>query len=141
VPTDEIVVEPVETTTVVTTTTTTTNTPPPPPPVAIPGYTGPIGCSWPITVQEMDQVKASIRSKTFEDSKMTLAKQALKGKCILTDDVVAVMNLFTYESSKLDFAKWAWDITYDRGNYFKINDAFTYSSSIDELDEYLAGRR
>ncbi|MBK9515283.1 MAG: DUF4476 domain-containing protein, partial [Flavobacteriales bacterium] len=47
---------------------------------------------------------------------------------------------FSFEDSKLDFAKYAYDRTYDIGNYFKVNDAFTFESSMDELNEFIQAR-
>lgn len=106
-------------------------------PDPLPGYTGPIGCDYPITQMDFDGIKNSIAAKSFEDSKVKLAKQALRDRCLLTSQVVQILNLFTFESSKLDFAKYAHAYTYDIGNYYKVNDVFTFESSIDELDEYI----
>ena len=50
------------------------------------------------------------------------------------------MQSFDFESTKLEYAKFAYDFTYDKGNYFKVNDAFDFESSIEELDEYIHGR-
>ena len=85
--------------------------------------------------------KSSVSSKSFEDSKLTIAKQALNNNCLLTSQVKEVMLLFTYEQSRLDFAKYAYSHTYDLGNYFKINDAFTFETSIDELNTYIGSPR
>lgn len=71
---------------------------------------------------------------------MTLAKQVLRANCVSTDQVIGIMNLFSFEDNKLAFAKFAYEKTTDKGNYYKINDAFTYSSSIDELNEFLEGK-
>jgi hypothetical protein len=46
------------------------------------------------------------------------------------------MGLFSFEASKLEIAKYAWHHVVDKGNYFTINDAFTFDSSVDELNEY-----
>ena len=40
----------------------------------MPGYTGPIGCPMPMSDGEFAEAKASIESKGFEESKMTLAR-------------------------------------------------------------------
>jgi hypothetical protein len=40
----------------------------------------------------------------------------------------------------LDFAKFAYDHTYDIGNYYKVNDVFSFESSVDELDQYIRSR-
>jgi hypothetical protein len=110
---------------------------PPPPPPPLPGYGGPVGCPWPMSPIDFVNVKSSISSKTFEDSKMTIAKQVVGANCLLCSQVKEIMMLFTYEDTKLDFAKFAYQHTYDLGNYYQLNDAFTYETTIDELNEYI----
>ena len=108
----------------------------------MPGYNGPYGCPWPMAEPDFIQAKQSIASKTFEDSKLTIAKQIVGSNCLQSSQVREIMLLFTYESSRLEFAKFAFPYTLDQGNYFKVNDAFTYESSIDELNNFLnSGRR
>jgi hypothetical protein len=106
----------------------------------MPGYSGPVGCSWPMNGTEFTDVQKSIESKSFEESKMTMAKQIGRDRCFTVDQVKGLMGLFSFEDSKLDFAKFAYDHTYDIGNYYKVNDAFTFESSIDELNDYLKSR-
>ena len=133
-----------------TTTTTTTsggmNTPPPPPPapapiVYLPGYNGPIGCPVPMSPEDFSALNQTISSKTFEETKFTIAKQVLQDRCMFVSQVKQIMLQFTFEQTRLDFAKFAYDRTYDIGNYFKVNDAFTFESSIEELNEYMNARR
>lgn len=140
-----------EQTTITTTTTTTSSggTRPAPEPVreepvvrrpAVPGYNGPLGCDWPVEKSSIDQMKRSISGQSFEDSKMKIAKQATRGKCMTAAQVKEVMGLFTFEDSKLEYAKFAYDFTYDVANYYIVNDAFTFSSSVDELNSHIEGR-
>ncbi len=82
----------------------------------------------------------SINSKSFEDSKITTANQVLKSSCLSVDQIKKVMELMTYEESKINFAKAAYHRCPDRQNYWKLNDAFTFESSIDELNEYIETR-
>ena len=140
----------IEETTTITTTTTTTSTPAPqavpapqPEPIrrpAIPGYNGRIGCDWPADDANIAQMKKSLESQSFEDSKMTVAKQATRGKCMSAAQIKNVMGVFTFEDSKLEYAKFAYDYCYDVDNYYILNDAFTFSSSVDELNEFIEGR-
>ncbi len=142
------------TTTRTTTTTTRTTTPPAPtkpiidtkpapvePAVySMPGYSGRVGCGWPMSNTEFADVKKSIEAKSFEDSKMTLAKQVGSNRCFTVDQVKGLMTLFSFEDSKLDIAKYAYERTFDIDNYYKVNDAFTFESSIDDLNEYIQAR-
>jgi len=137
------------TTTTYSSTTTTTGTsstggaPPPPAHPAeyvLPGYTGPTGCDWPLNEYDYSAAKQSIRSKSFEDSKLTVAKQIAGANCLLCDQVKGIMQLFDFEDTKLDFAKYVYGYTYDQGNFYKLNDAFDFESSIDELNRYINAR-
>lgn len=103
----------------------------------MPGYSGAVGCPWPMQPNDFAAAKNTIASKSFEDSKLTVAKQIINSNCLFADQVKEIMMLFTFEDSKLDFAKYSWHRTFDKGNYFKVNDAFEFESSIDELSNYM----
>jgi hypothetical protein len=107
----------------------------------IPGYAGAVGCNSPMTVIEFSDVKNAVAAKSFEDSRMSVAREALIGRCIITDHVKELMMLFTFEKNRLTFAKYAFDHTYDINNYFKLNDAFTFETSVEELDTYIRSRQ
>ncbi|CAN5475660.1 hypothetical protein BH11BAC2_BH11BAC2_26470 [soil metagenome] len=131
-----------------TTTTTTTTDPysapapaPVPPPNYLPGYTGPIACPIPMNPEDFSSLKQSIKAKSFEDTKMTIAKQVVGNQCLLVSQVKDLLGLFSFEDSKLDLAKFSYNHTYDIGNYFKINDVFSFESSTEELNEYIQSRK
>ncbi len=105
----------------------------------MPGYNGPIGCAYPMSPQEFELVKQSIVSKSFEDSKIKIAKQVINSNCLLCSQVKEIMLLFSFEDTRLELAKYAYGHTYDIGNYYKLNDAFEYESTIDELNDYING--
>ena len=109
-------------------------------PDPVPGYSGVIGCAYPMDPIDFEDASRSIGSKSFEDSKLTMAKQVTKYNCLSADQVKRVMQRFDFESTRLDYAKFAYDYTYDPGNYFKVNDAFEFESSIEDLDEYISSR-
>ena len=100
-------------------------------------YNSQAGCNYPMTDSDFNEAKQSVKSKTFEDSKLQIAKQIAKANCLLASQVKQIMKLFDYEESKLDFAKYAYKYTYDLNNYYKVNDAFEYELTIEELDKYI----
>lgn len=137
--------------TTTTTTTTTTGTPEPAPPRTaspapttdhhnMPGYNGPIGCPWPMSATDFEGAKASIKKQSFSDSQLKIAKQIFTSNCLTSSQVKEIMLIFSFEETRLDFAKFAYGRTFDLGNYYKVNDAFTFSSSVDELNEYITGQ-
>jgi hypothetical protein len=86
---------------------------------------------------EFKKALESISAKTFEDSKLTLAKQISNSNCITPLQVGKIMSVFDHESTRLEFATHAYKRVFDRSNYYKVNDSFQFESSIDDLNEAL----
>ena len=86
---------------------------------------------------DFDALRSSISNQNFDDTRLTIAKQAIHERALSSSQVCQLLDLFTFESTKLDFAKYAYQYVYDRNNYFKVNDAFTFSSTIDELNQFI----
>jgi hypothetical protein len=139
-------------TTVTTTTTTTTSQPeaapkPAPRPVAKPAPAPapvpaqPMGrCASSMAAASFSKAKDNISSNSFEDSKMTVAKQVTKANCMTAAQIAEVMGLFSFEDSKLQYAKYAYDYCYNQGDYYEVNTAFTFESSIADLNKYLESK-
>jgi hypothetical protein len=106
----------------------------------MPGYNGPVGCPYPMSTSEFQEARTSIASKSFEDTRMTLVKQIGSERCFTVEQVKGLMGLFSFEDNKLDLAKFAYDHTYDIGNYYKVNEGFSFESSTEELNEYIKSR-
>jgi hypothetical protein len=47
------------------------------------------------------------------------------------------MQLFSFEDSRLDFAKFAYKNCINKGNYFEVNQAFSFESSVDNLNQFI----
>ena len=120
-----------EETTTTTTTTTTDH-------YIMQGYEGDIGCPWPMTDEDFEQAKATILSKSFDDTRLSMAKQIIRSNCMFSDQIRDLVGSMEFEDTKLDLAKFAYGYAYDVGNYFKVNDVFDFEFSIEELTEYIA---
>lgn len=89
--------------------------------------------------QSFAMLKATIESKSFESSKLQIAKQALTGNTFSSAQVTELLMLFDFESTKLEFAKHAYHKVADKQNFYLVNNAFSFASSIDELNQYIKG--
>jgi hypothetical protein len=107
----------------------------------MPGYHGDVGCPYPMTDLDFRDMKQSVASNSFEESKLNIAKQVASSNCLFSSEVKEIMELFSFESSRLEFAKFAYRYTFDVGNYYKVNGAFQFESSIEELNKYIDGKK
>lgn len=113
---------------------------PAPAPDFMPGYTGRIGCPQPMTEGEFRTLLNTLNNQSFDNTRLQIAQQAVANKCVTAEQVQAITVGFSFESRKLEFAKFAYDSTYDIDNYFMVGDAFNFDSSKRELSEFVMGR-
>jgi len=105
----------------------------------MPEYNGKKGCNNLIWDKEFEEIKGTIRSKNFEETKLSIAKDIASKKCLQAKHVHDIMKLFKFEESRLQFAMFAYTRTYDQDNYYKVYNAFEFEMTIEELKAYING--
>jgi hypothetical protein len=104
-----------------------------------PQYTG--NCKgWPMEAADFSAAKKTINESSFDDTKLSTAKSIASSNCLTCDQIAQICNLFSFEENKLAFAKFAYKYTTDPKNYFKVNNVFSFSSSKEELNEFIQGQ-
>ena len=53
------------------------------------------------------------------------------------DQITAIAGMFTYDDTKLKFAKYAYTHCVDKANYFKVNSVFQFESNGTDLSKYV----
>jgi hypothetical protein len=81
----------------------------------------------------------TVKKASFEETKLSTAKTVLSSNCMSTDQITQICKQFSFEESKLDFAKFAHARCTDPGNYFKIGNIFSFDASRTELNEFISG--
>lgn len=90
-----------------------------------------------ISNQSFNYLVNTINNASFDSNKLQIAMQAISGSGVTSSQVLTIMNLLTFESNKLSLAKQAYQYTIDKGNYYIVNNGFTFSSSINDLNNYV----
>ena len=90
-----------------------------------------------MTNNDFAQAKESLRREWFENTRLETAKQVIDRNYFTSQQVKEMVLLFTFENNRLDIAKYAFGKTVDKGNYFVINDAFTFNNNKEALKEYI----
>ncbi len=93
--------------------------------------------SWPMKQSDYTSAKKTIEQSSFEDSKLSTAKSIAGSNCLSSDQVADICKLFSFEDSKLTFAKYAYKHTTDPKNYFKVNNVFSFDASKEELNKFI----
>ena len=126
-----------QTTTTRTTTTTTGGEPVGQPIKAAQGCAG----SYAMMPGDFGSAVNTIKKESFDDTKLSTAKQIAGGNCLNAGQIADICKLFSFEEKKLDFAKFAYNHCTDVNNYFKVNGVFTFSSSTEDLNKYIQSKQ
>ena len=89
--------------------------------------------------EDYEDAYQSISKETFDSSKLTVAKQVISSNPMNASQILGICKLFSFESNKLEFAKFAYTYCTDKNRYYLLNEAFSYNSSKRELDEFIKG--
>jgi hypothetical protein len=79
----------------------------------------------------------SIDLATFDSDQIRVAKQIIRRNGASSNQIAEIMKALSFESSRLEVAKFGFQFVVDQENYFVVNDVFWFSSSIRELDRYI----
>jgi|LSQX01.2.fsa_nt_gb hypothetical protein len=94
-------------------------------------------CKTAMPAADFADATAQIKSVSFAEDKLNIAKQIAKGNCLSVNQIKEICKLFSFEDNKLEFAKYAYDFTFEQNRYYLLNDVFSFSSSRDELNKYI----
>ena len=88
----------------------------------------------PCSNAEFQRIKSLVKDQKFETDRMNVALQAVRGNMLTANQIAELARLFTFESDRLNFLKYAYD------NCYIVYQTLDFSSSKDELTRYLQGR-
>jgi len=90
---------------------------------------------------DVARLQNSIRRASFESDKRIIAEQAISAHRVKANQVYRILTMFSFESTKLKVAKFAYRYCIDKRNYYLVNNAFSFSSSIRELNNFIGNYR
>lgn len=92
-----------------------------------------------MTPQDYEDAYQVISNELFDSSKLIVAKQVISANPMTASQILGICKLFSFESNKLEFAKFAYANCVDQNKYYLLNEAFSYESSKRELNNYING--
>ena len=80
---------------------------------------------------------SSINKESFESGKLQFAKNMTVSGPICTEQIMQICNTFSFEATKLEYAKFAYPYCTDKNLYYMVNNVFQYQASKDELSKFI----
>jgi len=90
-----------------------------------------------LTDAKIDQLKTDVSAKNTDTEKQKILQEGLRDEKVSTVQIATIMDWFSFESSKVDFAEWAYNNTVDKENFPNLDNKFTYKEYQDALDKFI----
>ncbi len=100
----------------------------------------PVNAAFPMNPSAFSQALTQVKQQNFESTRLTVAKQIINSNFFTSDQVRKLMTQMSFESSRVELARYAYNKVLDPQNYYLVNNAFSFSSSVNELNNYLFGQ-
>jgi len=78
-----------------------------------------------------------VKKEGFDNTKVKIIKTSLLNSSASTAQLMGLLKTLDFENNRLDLAKYAFDYVADKQNFFKVTEAFDFSSSKDQLMDYI----
>ncbi|MEO0404436.1 MAG: DUF4476 domain-containing protein [Bacteroidota bacterium] len=87
--------------------------------------------------RDLNELLRMMDQRSFDRDRLRLAKRVVNQYNLKSHQVHDIMLKLCFDSSRLDFAKYAFDRTMDPHRYHVVYNAFDFRSSERELDRYI----
>jgi len=94
------------------------------------------GCPDAMSDPDFEASRVMISNAPFDGPKLTHAKSLADRHCLTTSQIIEVLYIFSGESTRLNFAKYAYKHCWDPQNYSRVKDVL-HPSGKSELQSYI----
>jgi hypothetical protein len=95
------------------------------------------GCGYAMPSAEFNDLMNRVKGQSFSEQKMKIAKQGTKVNCPTVDHIRQIAKQMMMDEEKLEFVKYAYDFCWNRKDYYKLSDVFSFSGTTDEFNSFL----
>lgn len=83
---------------------------------------------------------SSLKNESIDGNKLTMAKSFVKSNTLSAEQIAQINKQLSFDSNRLEFAKYAYDYCFDKSNYFLLKDSFSFSSNYTSLVKYIESK-
>jgi hypothetical protein len=89
---------------------------------------------------QMEALRQSVVTKPGDLDKLKQMQQYLEHRSMESAQVVTMLEWLNFESTRLEFAKWAYSKVVDQDNYHLVSGKLEYADSKEALEQSISGK-
>jgi len=91
----------------------------------------------PMTDQEFAKAKREVEGEPYESKKLRRAKQVSDANYMICAQVVELMGVLSFESSRMEYAEYAYAKTYNQADYEVVKEGLSHSKDKEALGAFI----
>lgn len=81
-----------------------------------------------------------LKEESFDSGKLDRGKKYVSKTTLSAAQIAEIAALFSFDSNRLDWAKYAYQYCFDKQNYFLLKSSFSFSTNYSELEKFIEGK-
>jgi Domain of unknown function (DUF4476) len=94
-----------------------------------------------MTYNEFQMMKERVKQNTLDNGKLDAAKTLTRANTLTANQVAEITHLLALDNNRLDYAKFAYEYTYDRQNYLMVADALSFTNNRRSLEQFINSKK
>ncbi|MBX2907453.1 MAG: DUF4476 domain-containing protein [Taibaiella sp.] len=90
-----------------------------------------------LVFSKQEALKKKTDGESTDTKKLATVKNGLSGETVSTTQVMDIMDWFLFESTRLEFSKWAYNITIDKQSYKDLAKKFEVSANRQDFEAFV----
>lgn len=81
-----------------------------------------------------------LKEESFDSGKFDKGKKYISKTTLSAQQISEIAALFSFDSNRLEWAKYAYQYCYDKQNYFLLKSSFSFSTNYSDLENFIEGK-
>lgn len=94
-----------------------------------------------LSFDKQEALKKKCDAEKTDTKKLATVKSGLSGETVSTTQIMEIMDWFLFESTRLEFAKWAYSIAPDKQSYRDLSPRFETPANKQEFEAFVKKQR
>jgi hypothetical protein len=94
-----------------------------------------------MTYNEFAMLKERVKQNALDNGKLEAAKNLTRSNTLTANQVAEIAHLLVLDNNRLDYAKFAYEFTYDRQNYGMVADAMVFTNNRRSLEQFISSKK
>lgn len=94
-----------------------------------------------MTYTEFATLKERIKQNSLDNGKLEAAKNLTRSNTLTANQVAEITHLLAMDNNRLEYAKFAYEFTYDRQNYSMVADAMAFTNNRRSLEQFISTKK